>query len=181
VVSWLGRPHQPHQFHFGGWGDYQAWADHDFLPRPADPVHQVEQARRPSPAPRREPTWQEPGLNVDVDDDPGSLVRPYARTGGRTKPMYALELETLLSIPSHTRFDERTLQTDHRTICGLCRDPRSTAEVAAHLRLPLGVAKILIGDLVELGVLRVHETAVKGDAPPSMDLLQRIYQGLLEL
>lgn len=175
----MGRP-QPNQFHFGGWGDYQAWADHDFLPRPADPVPQ-----QPTPAPRSrpqpDPVWREPGLNVDVDDDPGSLVRPYARTGGRTKPMYALELETLLSIPAQARFDERSLQTDHRTICGLCRDPRSTAEVAAHLGLPLGVAKILIGDLVELGVLRVHETAVVGDAKPSMDLLQRIYQGLLEL
>lgn len=177
----MGRPHQPHQFHFGGWGDYQAWADHDFLPRPADPVPRPQPERPPSPAPRPEPVWRDPGLNVDVDDDPGSLVRPYARTGGRTKPMYALELETLLSIPSQARFDERTLQTDHRTICGLCRDPRSTAEVAAHLGLPLGVAKILIGDLVELGVLRVHETAVVGDAKPSMDLLQRIYQGLLEL
>jgi hypothetical protein len=39
--------------------------------------------------------------------------------------------------------------------------PRSTAEVVARLGLPLGAARVLIADVVDLGLLNVHETAVE--------------------
>jgi hypothetical protein len=43
-------------------------------------------------------------------------------------------------------------------ICALCADSPSVAEIAAHLSLPVGVARVLIGDLVSAGHLRVHTT-----------------------
>jgi uncharacterized protein DUF742 len=110
--------------------------------------------------------------------DPRGLVRPYTRTGGRTRAGYRLELETLLSTPFGRDRDIQTLRNDHRIICEMCRMPHSTAEIAARLGLPLGAARVLIGDVVSLALLFVHETAKEG---PSMDLLQRVAAGLKKL
>lgn len=42
---------------------------------------------------------------------------------------------------------------EHARIVECCREPRSIAEVAAELATPLGVAMVLVGDLVEAGCL----------------------------
>jgi hypothetical protein len=70
------------------------------------------------------------------------------------------------------------LPADHRAICQTCRMPRSTAEVAARLGLPLGAARVLIADVVDLGLLTVHETSAD---KPTMDLLYRVATGLRNL
>ncbi len=120
---------------------------------------------------------EQPDLSMEASS-PRQLVRPYARTGGRTHVGYRLELETLLSTAlSHER-ERAALRNDLRAICELCLTPRSTAEVSAHLRLPLGAARVLIADVVDLGLLHVHESA---DDKPSMDLLYRIAAGLRNL
>jgi predicted ArsR family transcriptional regulator len=43
-------------------------------------------------------------------------------------------------------------------ILRLCAESPSVAEIAAHLSVPIGVARVLIGDLVTQGYLRVHTT-----------------------
>ena len=90
-------------------------------------------------------------------DEP-SLVRPYTLTAGRTDSCVNLPLEapveTLDTAPA-----PRWPQTDVRAqIVKLCVSSPSVAEIAAHLSLPLGVARVLIGDLVSQGYLRVHAT-----------------------
>lgn len=124
--------------------------------------------------------WPEPKVTGPPPKpaDPKGLVRPYTRTGGRTRAGYRLELETLLSTPLGRDRDIQTLRADHRRICEMCRMPLSTAEIAARLGLPLGAARVLIGDVVSVALLFVHETAQEG---PSMDLLQRVAAGLKKL
>ncbi len=120
---------------------------------------------------------EQPDLSVE-EASPRQLVRPYTRTGGRTHAGYRLELETLLSTAlSHAR-ERAALRDDLRAICELCLTPHSTAEVSAHLRLPLGAARVLIADVVDLGLLHVHESTVD---KPSMDLLYRVAAGLKNL
>lgn len=125
--------------------------------------------------------WAHPKEQADLSveaSSPRQLVRPYTRTGGRTHAGYRLELETLLSTTlSHER-ERAALRDDLRAICELCLTPHSTAEVSAHLRLPLGAARVLIADVVDLGLLHVHEST---DDKPSMDLLYRIAAGLKNL
>jgi hypothetical protein len=123
------------------------------------------------PWPRQE---EPPPLSVEASD-PRQLVRPYTRTGGRTHAGYRLELETLLSTPLGREGEMTRLRDDLRAICEACRMPRSTAEVAARLRLPLGAARVLIADVVDLGLLYVHESAA---GEPTMDLLYRVAAGL---
>ncbi|WP_168211327.1 DUF742 domain-containing protein [Actinosynnema sp. ALI-1.44] len=114
------------------------------------------------------------------EDEPRTLVRPYTRTGGRTRPQHTLELETLLSYSPGRQTDLTALRADHRAICLACQAPQSTAELAVRLGLPLGAARVLIADVVELGLIHVHELELV-DNRPSMDLLERVHAGLLRL
>lgn len=120
----------------------------------------------------------------DPVTETGSLVRPYTRTGGRTRPDYDLAIEALVSA-SDRGWDpdaEENLMPEYRSIRELCVDkPLSVAEVAAYLRLPLGVVRVLIGDMAGMGLLMVHATgAVVGDRP-SMEFLERVLSGLRRL
>lgn len=128
--------------------------------------------------PWREPKKEQVPLSVEASN-PKQLVRPYTRTGGRTHAGYRLELETLLSTPLGRDYDISTLRDDYRTICEMCRMPQSTAEIAARLGLPLGAARVLIGDVVEAELLFVHEVAE--ESGPSIDLLSRVAAGLRKL
>ncbi|SDX05323.1 Protein of unknown function [Amycolatopsis xylanica] len=113
------------------------------------------------------------------DPEPGSgLVRPYFRTRGRTKPTYDLAIEALVSTSEHGRILDRVRVPEHRSICDLCLDTRSVAEVAALLRLPLGVVRVLIGDVAGLGLVLVHTgSATVGDRP-SIEFMERVLSGL---
>jgi hypothetical protein len=111
--------------------------------------------------------------DLDDDEEPSSLVRPYARTGGRTEASRELRLETLISVDR----SDVVLAMEHRRIVEICERTSSVAEVAAALPAPLGVARVLIDDLIELGVLTVHT----GDSRPDEALLARVLAGLRRL
>ncbi|MFI9382202.1 DUF742 domain-containing protein [Kutzneria sp. NPDC052558] len=130
----------------------------------------------PRSAPPPPPAYPEDDLAWDdlgPGEEPSSLVRPYARTGGRTEASRELRLETLISV----RNPDVVLVMEHRRIVELCEQTRSVAEVAAALPAPLGVARVLIDDLIELGVL----TVFTGDSRPDEALLARVLAGLRRL
>ncbi|WP_055524306.1 DUF742 domain-containing protein [Streptomyces graminilatus] len=110
------------------------------------------------------------------------LVRPYAMTGGRTRPRYQLAIEALIS----TTADPAQLMgllPEHQRICHLCREVKSVAEVSALLAMPLGVARILVADLAEAGLVAIHQPG--GDenngGAPAVTLLERVLSGLRKL
>jgi len=101
-----------------------------------------------------------------------AMVRPYAWTGGRTRA------ETPLAIEALVRSTGRVPTWEHRPLAALCTSPRSVAEVAALLSLPLGVARVLISDLAQQGVLVVDRTV---GAAPDLMMLNRVLAGLQRL
>ncbi|NEB35355.1 DUF742 domain-containing protein [Streptomyces sp. SID14515] len=110
------------------------------------------------------------------------LVRPYAMTGGRTRPRYQLAIEALVS----TTADPSRLQgqlPEHQRICRLCIEIKSVAEISALLSIPLGVARILVADLAEAGLVAIHQPG--GDeaagGQPDVTLLERVLSGLRKL
>jgi uncharacterized protein DUF742 len=106
---------------------------------------------------------------------PSSVVRPYVRTGGRTRAKLDLSLETLVSLlPKDIPYQ---LPHDEAAVLDLCRArSRSVAEVAALHRVPIGVAKVIIGDLAAAGLLAVHRSfAASG---PDLALMERVLGGL---
>jgi hypothetical protein len=113
--------------------------------------------------------------------EPGRLVRPYYMTGGRTRPAHDdLEWETLVSTTALGETSPKVGGVERRAIIALCRDLLSIAEVSARLDLPLGVARVLIGDMAEQGFLILHRPATVGDRP-DFALLQRVLYGLHQL
>ena len=114
------------------------------------------------------------------EDQPASdrrRVRPYAMTGGRTRPTHdALEIETLISTTS-VGDQAPKLTVEQRAIAVLCHDLLSIAEVSAKLQLPLGVVRILVGDMADDHLVMVHRPAHAGDRP-DLALLERVLYGL---
>ncbi|WP_253886884.1 DUF742 domain-containing protein [Actinokineospora diospyrosa] len=123
---------------------------------------------------------QAPALDELTDDEWVSrpqvhaLVRPYAWTGGRTRARADLAVEALVS----TVEVPRRASWEHRMITDLCLSPRSVAEVAALISVPLGVARVLITDLADRGVLTVHEVA---EDTPDLAFMSRVLSALRKL
>lgn len=143
--------------------------------------------RGPEPAPRpssfdgfgAEPhrdEWDE------IDAGGGStFVRPYAWTRGRTRTGFALEIETLVTTSQRGREQLALLQLEHRAVADLCQQARSVAEVAALLKVPLGVAKVLVGDMAGIGLVAVHESVSTHGDIPDLALMERVLSGLRRL
>ncbi|MDH6580839.1 DUF742 domain-containing protein [Kitasatospora sp. MAP5-34] len=116
----------------------------------------------------------------DYEQQP--LVRPYAMTGGRTRPRYQLAIEALIST---TGTADRTsgLLPEHQRIVALCREVKSVAEISALAGVPLGVARILVADLAEAGLVAIHQPAAAGESggTPDVTLLERVLSGLRKL
>ncbi|MDT9692705.1 DUF742 domain-containing protein [Streptomyces sp. P9(2023)] len=149
--------------------------------------YQHPQAQQPSPAPpaaQRNPggAGGAGGAGSRPSGNHNPLVRPYAMTGGRTRPRYQLAIEALVS----TTADPARLQgqlPEHQRICRLCFEIKSVAEISALLSIPLGVARILVADLAEAGLVAIHQPG--GDeaagGQPDVTLLERVLSGLRKL
>jgi hypothetical protein len=105
------------------------------------------------------------------------FVRPYVYTRGRTRSRYELGLETLVSTPAAAF--ERPELAEHLPVLDLCRRPTSIAEVAALVGVPIGVARVIVGDLAVTGGLVVHRT-VSAEGP-DVALMERVLGGLRRL
>ncbi|MEU8570918.1 DUF742 domain-containing protein [Streptomyces pathocidini] len=142
--------------------------------------YQAPQPPRIQPVqPQPEPSAPQPS-SAGMGANP--LVRPYAMTGGRTRPRYQLAIEALV----HTTAAPAQLQgqlPEHQRICQLCREIKSVAEISALLTIPLGVARILVADLAEAGLVAIHQPGGDETAggQPDVTLLERVLSGLRKL
>lgn len=134
--------------------------------------------------------WSDEGLRDEPEalesqrkDSHGQLIRPYIRTGGRGRHRshYDLAIEALVSTSDRGRLPEAAVLPEHRAICGLCLDTHSVAEIAAHLRLPVGVVRVLIGDMTSMGLVVVHQSGLTVGERPSIELMERVLTGLRNL
>ncbi|GAB3677489.1 hypothetical protein GCM10027589_47690 [Actinocorallia lasiicapitis] len=114
----------------------------------------------------------------DVDDH-GVIVRPFVLTGGRTRPVdERLRVETLVSASPAAL--SAPLTFERRQIVQMCQRPVSVAEVAGALGVPVGVARVLIADLVAERLVTVHDHLGLADAR-SRSVLERIREGVRAL
>jgi hypothetical protein len=115
------------------------------------------------------------------DARPPRLVRPYVITQGRTKAAGAtLALEAAIKARLQPeQFDPRGAP-EARRIVELCQRPLSIAEVSARLLLPVGVIRVLVGDLSAAGAVMVGSAATP-DAATDISLLERLLDGIRAL
>ena len=109
---------------------------------------------------------------------PGRLLRPYALTRGRARPSYGndLEIEALVSTTVLGETMHMPAPEPH-SIALLCREPLSIAEIAAHLKLPIGVVRVLVADMADQGMVDIHRPSQLGTSP-DVTLLERVLDGL---
>ncbi|MFE7889092.1 DUF742 domain-containing protein [Streptomyces sp. NPDC057412] len=120
------------------------------------------------------------------DNEAGPLVRPYAVTGGRTRPgptgvtFDLIALVTLATSAPGTD-DDSTLGPEHRALIELCRpETQSVAELAAGADLPVGVVRVLLGDLLERGRVTVSRPVPPARLPDER-ILREVIEGLRAL
>src|SRR5256885_12712730 len=122
-----------------------------------------------------------PGPDDDLAHDtngPGELwVRPYTATSGRTHPSTALDLVSLVRATGRGTISPERLGYDHAQALRLCRKPISVAEVAAHLRQPATVAKVLLSDLIDAGAVVMKMPDPHG-YQTDPDILEAVLAGL---
>ena len=112
------------------------------------------------------------------DSAPGRVVPVHAITGGRTRSGgHVLPYEALVSRVDGV--EPGRLQTEHRRILELSTRAVSLAEIGAHLGVPVGVARVLVGDLADAGHLVVHEPApLNAGGRPTPEILERLLDAL---
>ncbi|HET9566376.1 MAG TPA: DUF742 domain-containing protein [Mycobacterium sp.] len=121
-------------------------------------------------------------LDSRAPADQPSLVRPYTLTAGRTASRVNLPLEATVEAVVSDKPPRWPGNDVRAQICALCENSPSVAEIAAHLSLPVGVARVLIGDLVSSGHLRVHTTlSDQSTVDERRELIGRTLRGLRAL
>jgi hypothetical protein len=97
------------------------------------------------------------------DENPERL---YIVTGGRSRPdSDAFDLVTLVVAESAPA---PGMPSEHTAILRLCTAPTAVVEIAAELRLPVGVTTILLSDLLHAGRITVrHPRPMSTGSPGS--------------
>ncbi|MET7359978.1 DUF742 domain-containing protein [Streptomyces sp. NPDC005562] len=120
------------------------------------------------------------------DNEAGPLVRPYAMTGGRTRPgLRGVRFDLIALVTLDTNApgpgDRSALGPEHRALLELCRtETQSVAELAAGADLPVGVVRVLLGDLLEMGGVKISRPVPPARLPDEK-ILREVIDGLRAL
>jgi Protein of unknown function (DUF742) len=148
---------------------------------PYDPGADDEPLARPflaAPPPPAEPQHSAQFLGGPADPAVAQEVRPYVMTAGRTRVGGEVALESLVVTTTDGRYARASYEAAQ--ILQLCEQMQSVAEVSAHLRLPVGVARVLVADLAAAGLLAVSAPPAR-DLADDVDFLERLILGVAAL
>lgn len=113
------------------------------------------------------------------DGDAGPVVRPYALTGGLTRPS-GQRLDLIDMVRAVRSADRRQpLSPEQADVLERCQIPVPLVELAADLNLPTGVVRILVSDLRERGLVMIHRSKSVGLS--DLKILQEVVDGLRRL
>jgi len=116
-----------------------------------------------------------------LDEEAGPVVRPYTLTGGRSRPFTSgLNMLTYVEALYAPDADLVGLQPEQRAILEMTRTATTVAELAARLDLPVGVVRVLVGDLIQANLVSTFEADAAVRAPGD-DILQAVIDGLRAL
>lgn len=105
---------------------------------------------------------------------PDAAVRPYLVTSGRTAGAVGIPVEAQVVVTTEGRDARQWLTFEYHDIVSLCDEPLAVAEIAARLRLHLGVIRVLVSDLQQHGIV----TTFRPEADSDVDTILRVIHGL---
>jgi Protein of unknown function (DUF742) len=118
----------------------------------------------------------EPPDTAWVDDEAGPVVRHYAMTQGRTRPIRGeFDLITVILAARAQAGADTGLGPEHTAIIGFCQNPVSVAELATSLDLPIGTVRVLLGDLLDRGFIRTRSPVPAAQLPT-----ERVFKAVLD-
>ena len=114
-----------------------------------------------------------------LDGDAGRVARPYTVTGGRTRPKGEayFDLVDVVAATNARPADGLPVSPECIRILQLSQRPVSVADLASAVRLPLGVVRVLLGDLVHVGMIKLVHHAPSGQVTDER-LLRKVLDGL---
>jgi hypothetical protein len=116
-----------------------------------------------------------------LDWDAVPVVRPYAVTQGRTAPSGAAHVGLIDAVTATGQWPQPHFRPgpEQRRILELCHRPKPVVDLASETDLPVGVVRVLLGDLIDEGLLRV----IPAQRKPHTDqrLLRMVLDGLQSL
>jgi hypothetical protein len=104
------------------------------------------------------------------------LIRSYTLTAGRTAAKVELAMEATLRLQAGA--EAPVLSPSAAQVLEVC-DRRSVAEVSALTKMPIGVTRVLLGDLIEQGLVRIQATINDSTSTDErLELIERTLRGL---
>jgi hypothetical protein len=133
----------------------------------ADGDHADASAEEPDPEER----W--------LDDQAGPLVRPYVMTSGRMQPIRgSFDLVTMVASTGLSPAPELGLSPEHQAAVRLCEQVLSVAEIAGHLKLPAVTVRVLLGDLLDKGLVTVQDPQSETELMHDEKMYRAVIEGL---
>ena len=111
---------------------------------------------------------------VYEDDEPHT--RPFIVASGKTKPTAHVAIEMLVEA---TGLD-KLVRFEKRKVLDRAATPISVAELSAHLKMPIGTTMVVVGELLDEGLLKAHKTA-EHSGLTDINIMTRIIQRVREL
>src|SRR5688500_2821872 len=121
---------------------------------------------------------------VDADDgddagrETGRLIRPYAMTGGRTLADTEISLEAQIQATTRASQHLGAYRWEAAKVVELVQSPMALIEIAARLQIPIGVARVLVAELVNDGAVMLH---IPEKSPSCASLLETGLGGVSKL
>jgi len=114
-----------------------------------------------------------------LDAQAGPVVRPYTLTQGRTRHAgEAFDLVSTVTTTNHHVSDPGTLGPEHFSVLQLAQRPTTVVDLASDVNLPLGVVRILLGDLRELGLVAINSPMSMKTRNVDKNMLREVLHGL---
>lgn len=114
-----------------------------------------------------------------LDDQAGPLVRPYVMTSGRMQPIRgSFDLVTMVAATGLAPSPELGLSPEHQATVRLCEQVLSVAEIAGHLKLPAVTVRVLLGDLLDKGLVTVQDPQSETELMHDEKMYRAVIEGL---
>ncbi|WP_300603345.1 DUF742 domain-containing protein [Trebonia sp.] len=114
-----------------------------------------------------------------LDAEAGPVVRPYALTQGRTRHSgEAFDLVATVTVTRARVADPSALAPEHLSVLQLARAPTTVVDIASDVDLPLGVVRILLADLRELGLVAIRAPVPTKAQQVDRNTLREVLHGL---
>jgi hypothetical protein len=114
-----------------------------------------------------------------LDAAAGPVVRPYALTQGRTRHSgAAFDLVATVTANGGRIANPGGLAPEHFSVLQLAQVPTTVVDIASDVDLPLGVVRILLADLREVGLVTIHAPVPVRARQVDRNTLREVLHGL---